>query len=133
MTAAPRTLALLTVAAVLTGCSSSQSALPPAFEGMAPDEVGCVISSGGAVISEIGPLGPSDVETVEPNDYTSFRIGRTPDSVVVVVDRDRNRGSGTSAIAELPTEGVGGVVASGSWVDAANPGFSVRCWRGPSF
>ncbi|MBT8197980.1 MAG: hypothetical protein KJO84_05705, partial [Acidimicrobiia bacterium] len=80
----------------------------------------------------IGPLGPSDVETVEPNDYTSFRIGRTPDSVVVVVDRDRSRRGGNSALAELPTEGAGGEVASGRWVDAGNPGFSVRCWRGPS-
>jgi hypothetical protein len=132
VTAAPRTLALLTVAAVLTGCSSSRSGLPPTFEGMASDEVGCVISSGGAVIAEVGPLSPSDVETVEPNDYTSFRIGRTPDSVVVVAEGDRSRGSGTSAIAELPTEGAGGVVASGRWVDAGNPGFSVRCWRGPS-
>jgi len=115
-----------TLALVATACSPTP-ATPSEFAAMTPDEVGRIVSFGDMEPFVMGPLGPSDSETVAPNDYTTFRIGRTASSVVVVVESPRRGSNASIGLNEIPSDGI---VARGGFVDGGNPGYEVRCWRG---
>lgn len=117
-------LVVATVALVLGACSAVEPT-PSAFEAMTPDQVGCVISYG-EFEYEVGPLGPSDSETIEPNLYTKFRLGRTAVDLVIVVDRASDGMNGSIAVDQIPPEGT--VVARNGLVDSGNPGYEIVCW-----
>lgn len=117
---------LLAMALAATACSTDP-AMPAAFDDMASNEIGCLVAYG-ADRFEIGPLGPSDAETVEPDSLSSIRIGRTATSLIVNAERDRNSTLATVDLADLgPT---GGIIVVWSPQDSGNPGLEVRCWTG---
>ena len=106
---------------------SSVDGKPRQFDGMTPDEVGCVIVYGGANRYVVGPLGPSDSQEIHPNEYTLFRIGRTASDVIVVTERTGGGSNASVPINDLPAYGV---IAKGPFQDSGNPGYTVTCWRG---
>jgi len=109
------------------GSCSRAETRPDQFDGMMPDEVGCVITYGDADRFVIGPLGPSGSEEIHPNEYTFFRIARTASDVIVVVERTGGGSNVSVPLNELPGYGI---VALGSFMDGGNPGYVVTCWRG---
>ena len=96
---------------------SSVDGKPGQFDGMTPDEVGCVV----------GPLGPSDSWENRPNDYTLFRIARTALDVIIVVEQTGGGSNSSTPLNDLPADGI---VARGPFRDGGNPGYEIRCWRG---
>ena len=116
----------LAIAVVVTGCSTDP-AMPTAFDDMAPDEIGCLVAYGDDRF-EVGPLGPSDTEAVEPDALASIRIGRTAMSLIVNAERERNSTVATVDLANLGPNG--GLIVVWSPQDSGNPGLEVRCWTG---
>lgn len=112
----------------VASCSRAE-VRPGQFEGMTPDEVGCVVTYGDAHRYIIGPLGPSGSEEIHPNDYTSFRIARTASDVIVVVEREAGGSNVSVPLNELPGYGI---VTLDPFRDGGNPGYVVTCWRGDS-
>ena len=112
--------------AVLSACSTNDS-MPESFGGMSPEQTGCLVAYGDTDY-EIGPLGPSESQTVEPNSYASFRIGRTLESLVLVAERQGDRAESSFDVVDIPSDGV--VIASVGMRDGGNPGYEVRCWVG---
>ena len=110
----------------VASCSPAE-VRPDQFDTMTQDEVGCVVNYGDTDRYVIGPLGPSDSEEIHPNDYTSFRIGRTASDVIVVVERTGGGSNASVPVNSLPSYGV---VARGPFRDGGNPGYIVTCWRG---
>jgi hypothetical protein len=120
---------LMVLALGLSACSSAVGR-PAEFGDMSRDEVGCTVKYGDDDLYVIGPLGPSDAENVEPNDYTLIRLGRTASDIVVATDFPNSSSNGGMALSEIPTDGL--VVARGPFRDGGTPGYSVTCWRGDS-
>ncbi|MEN8237892.1 MAG: hypothetical protein ABFR53_01695 [Actinomycetota bacterium] len=111
-----------------TAAASCSSESRVGFYGdMSSDEVACSIAYGDADPYIVGPLGPSASEEVHPNDYTTFRIGRTASDVIIVVEQP---GSGSNAGIPLNNLPADGIVARGPFRDGGNPGYEVTCWRG---
>jgi len=122
-------LALLLVGAVAAGCSSAEGR-PTEFTGMSSDDVGCVILYGSDMTYVVGPLGSSESEVIEPNDYTSFRIGRTATDVIVVA---KSEGSGMDASTPLDSiPEAGAVLGQSEMRNGGDPGYKITCWRGES-
>jgi hypothetical protein len=111
---------------IVAACSAAETR-PDQFEGMTTDEVGCVVVYGDAGRFVLGPLGPSESEEIHPNDYTSFRIGRTASDVIVVVEQASSGSTVSIPLTELPGYGI---VSRGPFRDGGNPGYVVTCWRG---
>lgn len=111
----------------LSACSSAE-VHPVEFEGMSSDEIGCTVEYGDDNLYVVGPLGPSDSENVEPNDYTLIRFGRTASNIVVVAEFPDSGSIGGMALNEIPTDGV--VVSTGPFRNGGEPGYVVTCWRG---
>lgn len=117
---------LLLAASLVAGCSSADGR-PSEFDGMPIDEVGCTVLFGSDTKYVVGPLGPSDFDVIEPNDYTMLRIGRTALDIIVVV---KSHNAGMDASIPLDSLPEDGVVAQSDFRDAGNPGYKVTCWRG---
>lgn len=116
-----------TLLVLVASCSGGES-MPESFNGMAPDEVGCTVKYGDVSPHVVGPLGPSDSENVEPNDYTFIRLGRTASSIVVVTEFPDSGSNGEMPLNKITTDGV--VVRRGSFRNSGEPGYVVTCWRG---
>ncbi len=117
---------LLVVA--VAACSPDDS-MPSSFNGMTSDEVGCTVKYGDDGLYVVGPLGSSDSETVEPNDYTSIRLGRTALDIVVAAEVPGGGQNGSTPLNNIPADGV---VAVSAFRNGGDPGFVVTCWRGDS-
>ncbi len=117
---------LLLVASLVAGCSSADDR-PSEFDGMSVDEVGCTLLYGSDTKYVVGPLGPSDFEVIEPNDYTMFRIGRTALELIVVANSHDSGMDTSMPLDSLPDDGV---VAQSDFRNAGNPGYKITCWRG---
>ncbi len=118
-------IASLVATLAIAACSSFEE-LPPELQGMAADEVGCRILYGpdGYIV---GPLGPGDLDVVQPNDWTSFQIWRTALDLGFSI-RTQWTGSDFSMPAdELPDDHI---VAQQEMRDPANPGYKITCWQG---
>lgn len=108
---------------------SSVDGKPGQFDGMTPNEVGCVVTYGDNDRHVVGPLGPSDSWENRPNDYTLFRIARTALDVIIVVEQTGGGSTSSTPLNDLPADGI---VARGPFRDGGNPGYEIRCWRGDS-
>ena len=122
-----RVFVILIVFAIVGVACSSFDGRPVEFEGMTLSEVGCTVEYGDTVPYVLGPLGPSDVAAFKPNDYTSFRIGRTESTVVIVTERPRSASTGLTHLDDIPFEGI---VVTGPFIDGGSPGWAITCWRG---
>lgn len=122
-------MALVVVGLVAAACNASNQR-PAAFDEMSSDEVGCTVKYGDDSLYVVGPLGPSDSENVEPNDYTLIRLGRTASNIVVVTDFPDSGSNGGLALNKITTDGV--VVSTGPFRNNGEPGYVVTCWRGDS-
>lgn len=118
---------LVAVALALAACSTDPS-MPSAFDDMASDQIGCLVAYGDDRF-EVGPLGPSDTETVEPDSLASIRIGRTAASLIVNAERERTSTVATVDLVDLGPNG--GIIVVWGLQDGGNPGLEVRCWTGP--
>ena len=116
----------LSIALGITACSG-EPAMPSAFDDMPPDHIGCLVAYGDDRF-EVGPLGPSDSETVEPDSLSSIRIGRTAVSLIVNAERERDSTVATVDLADLGPNG--GLIVVWGLQDRGNPGLEVRCWTG---
>jgi len=110
----------------VAGCSSGGS-MPESFNGIASGEVGCTVRYGDDPLYVVGPLGPSDSENIEPNDYTFIRIGRTASDIVVVAEVPGGGQNGSTPLNNMPEDGVVGIR---QFHRGDDPGFVVTCWRG---
>jgi hypothetical protein len=119
-------IGVVSLTLVVASCSAADSR-PDQFDGMTPDQVGCVVTYGDNVQRVVGPLGPSDSWENRPNDYTLFRIARTALDVIVVVEQTGGGSNSSTPLNDLPADGI---VARGPFRDGGNPGYVVTCWRG---
>jgi uncharacterized protein YceK len=117
---------LLLAASLLAGCSSVDSR-PSEFDGMSADEVGCTLLYGSDTTYVVGPLGPSDFEVIEPNEWSSFRIFRTALNIGFSISTEKSGTDGSLPINDLPDDHV---VAWREMMDPGNPGYKIKCWRG---
>ncbi len=112
---------------VLAGCSVTDSR-PSAFEDLAEDEIGCTITYGSDSTTEIDPIGVGEVQTFEPNDWTSFRIRNNGTELWYSVRTEKSGASGNIAFDEFPEDGV---IRREEMIDPGNPGYRIHCWVGP--
>jgi hypothetical protein len=98
----------------------------PELQGMVADEVGCSILHGSDV-SIVGPLGPSDLAVVEPNDWASFRIWRTELDLGFSIRTQWRCSDFSIPSDDLPDDHI---VAQQEMRDSANAGYRITCWRG---
>ena len=124
-----RVLILLVISLLAVAACSSVEGKPSQFDGMTPDEVGCVVAYGDNDRHVVGPLGSSDSWENRPNDYTLFRIARTALDVIIVVEETGGGSNSSNPLNDLPADGI---VARGPFRDGGNPGYEIRCWRGDS-
>jgi len=125
-----RAILVLVVGLVLAGAACSKAdSMPAEFNVMTSDEVGCTVNYGGDSLYVVGPLGPSDSENVEPNDYTLIRVARTASDIVVVTEFPGGGQHGSTPLNNMPSDGV--VIVS-PFRSGGDPGYVVTCWRGDS-
>lgn len=121
------TLVGILVVATAAACTTIDSA-PNAFDDMTSDSVGCTVEYGDEEAFVVGPLGPTDSETVNPNDYTSFRFARTPESLVVAAKGSDWSSDVSRTLDEVTAAGT--VVVKGPFINGDEPGYVATCWRG---
>ncbi len=122
-------IGLIGVLVVALGACSTGDSMPAEFNGMASDEVGCTVSYGGDSLYVVGPLGPGDSESIEPNDYTLIRLGRTASDIVIATEVPGGGEHGSTPLNAIPADGV---VALSPFRTGEDPGYVVTCWRGES-
>lgn len=117
---------LLLLILVISACSQAVGR-PTAFEAMEADQVGCEVAFGTEEKRFTEPLSVGDSETIEPNEWTSFHIWRTARDIAFSVRTERTGSSGSYLIDGLPDDQV---IARQDFIDQANPGYRITCWRG---